>query len=335
MASPSAAFLAGFLILPAAVALQVAPEANDSSPPEVWPPPMPSDPGYKEFITRYPMCRGAGALPDKFDWYARTPTAGKPREDPRTVWGGANVGAAENIIKALESFPNGRTDRSAYFTGDLFLSKLSNETIAKLKKLFPGGLFYQAKDIEVEGIVTAPVGLNDFYFRKTWQVAQRAISGAGIDVSAKPYKALAAWGYMRKLSGIRSRRLLERFVKTKQAKAAGVVHRMIEPAEYWGELAKYRFLLAPGGGGILSPKTDEALLVLTVPIVIRDFLPTYDDWPKMGWPIVILDDWGEITASRLDEWWAKLSPRLVSFRDNCLTSEGFFKLVTGTTHHCE
>ncbi|CAK0816325.1 unnamed protein product [Prorocentrum cordatum] len=302
--------------------------------PEKWPPLQPQDPEFFAFIKRYPMCRGVGGLPDMFDWYARTPKAKVPTKDPRTVWGGANHEAVEHIIETLEeNFPHGRQDRSAYFTGDMFLSMLDEETIERLKKLFKGGLFFQAKDIPWEGVTTAPVGLNEYYFRKTWDVAEKAIAAASVD--AKPYAALGAWGYMRKLGGIKSRQLLQGWVETEAAKAAGVQHRMIEPREYFSELAKYKFLLAPGGGGILSPKTDEALLVLTVPIVIRDGYAAYDDWPKLGWPIVILDAWEEVTAENLDTWWAKFSPRLLRFRENCLTSEGFFKLVTGTSHYCE
>eukprot|EP00958_Prasinococcus_capsulatus_P003887 scaffold357_cov400-Prasinococcus_capsulatus_cf.AAC.3 len=40
-----------------------------------------------------------------------------------------------------------------------------------------------------------------------------------------------------------------------------IQHRMIDALEYYGELSKYKFLIAPRGNSIQSPKMMEALLV--------------------------------------------------------------------------
>jgi len=82
--------------------------------------------------------------------------------------------------------------------------------------------------------------------------------------------------------------------------------------------------------------------VLTIPISTREGSargfktePAFDDLKKLGWPMVVLDQWSEITKPKLDEWWDELSPRLVSFRKNCLTTEGFWRIVTGQVAYCE
>mmetsp|Transcript_80916 Transcript_80916/g.245517 ORF Transcript_80916/g.245517 Transcript_80916/m.245517 type:complete len:101 (+) Transcript_80916:1007-1309(+) len=100
-------------------------------------------------------------------------------------------------------------------------------------------------------------------------------------------------------------------------------------------MASYRFILSPLGNGISSTKTCEALLVLTVPIVQRGGYPLHDDLAGYGFPIVIVDSWQEVTRGNLALWWEKLSPRLKSFRDNCITTEAYWRLITGQVTRCE
>ena len=127
----------------------------------------------------------------------------------------------------------------------------------------------------------------------------------------------------------------------------------------WAELSKYRFMLSPAGNGVQSSKTLEALLVLTIPIVTRS--PAHKDLVRLGFPIVVVRKsarakrgmprkgkyppsmqeprhpnkapspflrlprkWSEVTKANLERWWAELSPRLESFRANCLTTDGHY-----------
>lgn len=314
--------------------------------PEKWPPDPPlSEKRYSEFIDKWPMTRGLGQFPFLFDWnYKRSGDAvfrnGSWKPDPKTVFIKGRPDTIDSLFEDLKACcDNGRKDRYAYLSSDYRLSRVADETLALFQHFFQGGVFWQARDKDVPGFKTAPVGLNEMYFRLSYGYAEKAIAAAGVDAVHKPKKALAAWGYLRPLNGIPSRRSLKAYLQTDAAGEAGVEHRMIEWSQYWDELAKYKFLLAPNGGGILSPKTDEALLLLTVPIMLRDAelngKTTFDDWVQLGWPIVVLDSWEEITAARLDEWWVKLSPRLLSFRDNCLTSQGLYRVVTGQVSHCQ
>jgi len=89
-------------------------------------------------------------------------------------------------------------------------------------------------------------------------------------------------------------------------------HRMIPAEHYWPELAKYRFLIAPRGNGLQAPKFMEALAVMTIPITLR--YACFEDLQMYGFPLVVVDDWEEITPKALAYWWKKLSPRLEEAR---------------------
>jgi len=119
------------------------------------------------------------------------------------------------------------------------------------------------------------------------------------------------------------------------ARALGVELARASPAEYWRKLGESRFLLSPLGQGIQSPKVVEALLALTIPIVQRGGFPAYDELVEMGFPIVVVDDWSEITAASVSAWWRDMSPRLEPFRRNCLTTDAYWKLITGVVQRCE
>merc|ERR1719419_571456 len=115
--------------------------------------------------------------------------------------------------------------------------------------------------------------------------------------------ALAAWGSI--WSGIGSHgaihgkeaEVLKMFVDREPF----IDHRSIDKKLYFTELAKYRFLIAPRGNGIQSPKFMEALLVLTIPITLR--YPAFTDLKKYGFPYVLVDSWDDITPENLDKWW--------------------------------
>mmetsp|Transcript_103712 Transcript_103712/g.334351 ORF Transcript_103712/g.334351 Transcript_103712/m.334351 type:complete len:161 (-) Transcript_103712:73-555(-) len=131
-----------------------------------------------------------------------------------------------------------------------------------------------------------------------------------------------------------SRRQLELWLGTPAAQEAGVEVRDVARESWFLELAKYRFLLSPLGDGIQSTKTVEALLVLTVPIVQRGIYATHDDLVRLGFPIVVVDEWSEVSPGSLKGWWQALAPRLEGFRRRCLSTEGYWRLITGEIDHC-
>ena len=173
---------------------------------------------------------------------------------------------------------------------------------------------------------TMPQALSWHYVAGRERALYEAIRGAALE--RKTRTALAAWG-ARPNGGPTSESAdaiaLDRFVAT-GAGGADVKRESYDPYAYFGELAKYRFLVAPFGKAVLSPKFAEALLVMTIPITKR--YAAFEDLVAYGWPMVLVDDWEEITADKLEQWWADLSPRLPLARW-VATNRGLESLIHG------
>ena len=82
----------------------------------------------------------------------------------------------------------------------------------------------------------------------------------------------------------------------------------IQPfAQYLKELSEFRFVASPNGLGVDCHRTWEAMLVGTIPIITRSFLTEtilFDDLP-----VLIIDDWSQITKEFLDENFKKIMSR--------------------------
>lgn len=280
-------------------------------------------------------------FPGRFDWrLVRPDDLPKNRlgVEPKTVFCSSHNYTLLTMLTMVERvFGPGDGGRILYVTGDLLLSHMDTDlgpgTRERLAAAFPGGIWYQAMDKIYPGFRAAPDGMNSFYAKQSWAYTEAAMRVASIH--HKPKGVLAAWGQLHpELDAIPARRMLLQWLASPQAVSAGVVRTSLPPDKYWPELVLHKFLLSPRGAGIQSPKNDEALLVLTIPITTREGEPVHDQLKALGWPVVLLDSWGEITPVRLAREWAKLSPRLVSFRKNCLTTDGFWRIITKQIDYC-
>ncbi|CAK0899303.1 unnamed protein product [Prorocentrum cordatum] len=145
--------------------------------------------------------------------------------------------------------------------------------LTQMQRLFRKGIFWQAYNVPLDGFRVAPDGLNARYENRLCRRGSLQRGTAAMrPVWGVAQGALAAWGFRNTFLDDRvpARRKLREWVQTDAARAAGIDHRCLEQADYWRELATYRFLVSPRGGGIQSPKNDEALLVYTVPITTRE-----------------------------------------------------------------
>lgn len=71
--------------------------------------------------------------------------------------------------------------------------------------------------------------------------------------------------------------------------------------DLWREKTRYAFVVSPHGNGLDCHRTWESLVLGNIPIVKRSSLdPLYE-----GLPVVILDDWREITPENLKRWHAE------------------------------
>ncbi|HZO13085.1 MAG TPA: hypothetical protein VFB62_07495 [Polyangiaceae bacterium] len=74
--------------------------------------------------------------------------------------------------------------------------------------------------------------------------------------------------------------------------------RKVRRIDLWREKTRYAFVVSPHGNGLDCHRTWESLVLGNIPIVKRSSLdPLYD-----GLPVVIVDDWGEITKENLSRW---------------------------------
>lgn len=75
--------------------------------------------------------------------------------------------------------------------------------------------------------------------------------------------------------------------------------------EYLLQMAHYRFVLSPFGNGLDCHRTWEALLVDSIPVVQTSTLdPLYEDLP-----VIIVQDWSQITPEFLQEQYYKLKQK--------------------------
>jgi hypothetical protein len=77
--------------------------------------------------------------------------------------------------------------------------------------------------------------------------------------------------------------------------------RKVARLDLWREKTRYAFVVSPHGNGLDCHRTWESLVLGNIVIVKRSSLdPMYD-----GLPVVIVDDWREITADNLRRWHAE------------------------------
>lgn len=81
--------------------------------------------------------------------------------------------------------------------------------------------------------------------------------------------------------------------------------RKVRRYELWKQKTEYAFIASPHGNGLDCHRTWESLVLGNIPIVKRSSLdPLYE-----GLPVVIVDDWREITRPRLEAWLTEHGPR--------------------------
>ena len=73
------------------------------------------------------------------------------------------------------------------------------------------------------------------------------------------------------------------------------------------DMSQYRFAISPQGNGLDCHRIWEMLVIGVMPIVRRSNLdPLFDDLP-----VLLVDDWSEITKEKLDQHWGKHGASLI------------------------
>ena len=94
----------------------------------------------------------------------------------------------------------------------------------------------------------------------------------------------------------------------------------INPKKYFSEMSKYKFILAPRGGGVDTHRFYEALSLNCLPIVVKTnsrFDALYSEFPCL-----ILDDWGEIVDLNEDY----LNSKYINFVESGFNVNDFYRI---------
>lgn len=283
---------------------------------------------------------------DYFDWVAQDQeqvvyeakrphgffwTKGGPGTPFRTVLSTAGKLSLTNVLNAIKDAPPatnrvlvvcGSDNRLSgapqpYWAGKIRLGPEEPQG-ELMKKIVATGVFstirYEAMDVPLDGVQVTPQPLSHRYTDNVGgdEYILTALNSDAAKLENKPpHSILAAWGSVWKDLDkvIKSRRDLIRWVH----KGTSLVSRShLTPREYWAVLVTKRFVLCPTGGAIQSPKVAEAILARTIPITYQE--TAYQKLAALGYPIVNVNSWMEITVAKLDQWWEELSPILDAAR---------------------
>ncbi len=214
---------------------------------------------------------------------------------PRTVLCLAHLSSLQVLLKLKSCLSNS----TVIIAGrDTNLSKV----LPIVETLLPycQKIYYEAKDIAHPEIESFSMGFTSFYFY-LHRVEFETISQLATLVSNLEWEkqgVLAAWGgiYARLDQILADRRAAVEFVEN----CPWIQREQLEPADYWQRLAESKFLLAPAGNGIQSPKLAEAWLMRTVPIVTDN--PCFRDLQAEGFPLLIIDQWNDLTQKLLENF---------------------------------
>lgn len=188
--------------------------------------------------------------------------------------------------------------------------------LTELSTHFSAGVYTSAYDKVVPGVRVWPVLFSSQHVRRlsarelynTVRTPMREL------LNGKDRWLFAAWGaiypQLNQSPSCPDRRAAVKWVLSQNRSAdEWLNHTKIPGARYLSELRRYRFMLSPGGLGIQSPKTYEALLVGAVPVCHASNL-AYRALRDEGWPLVLVERWEDVNKSAMERWWEELSPQL-------------------------
>jgi hypothetical protein len=161
-------------------------------------------------------------------------------------------------------------------------------------------VWIEAKDVYDDRIQTIPMGLNMHYVLRNGLdnvvAAIAAVQAPHFDESKE--LVCASWGQVStQLDAIIPERAS--LLKLVEKPNSWVNKSNWKPTEYWDQLSRYHFFLAPRGKGIQSPKLAEAWLVHTIPVSVKN--PAFEDLKAMGFPMLLVDSWDDLNPAVLQE----------------------------------
>ena len=198
---------------------------------------------------------------------------------------------------------------------DYLLSWHRRRVIKGLAHYFPS-IYYEAKDIDLPEVHVMPIGFTEHYIRsngpEVLQLARSLQRQAGSPDQTP--SVLAAWGaWWPGLDGlIPDRAKARQFAESSPL----VVHEQMTSTSWFEALCRFDFMLCPLGNGVQAPKMVEALLMGCIPIVTRH--PTFVELQQRGMPMLIVEEWTDLTEGVLLEVYPRLFSETGEFRKHLL-----------------
>ena len=232
-----------------------------------------------------------------FDWVIWFPHSAKAlrikRPLPRTILCLAHP-KSFRILNRLKHLINQAT---IVFAGcDTNLSRCLKELEPSI--ISKNRIFYEAKDIYHPSIKSFCMGFSRFYLEKAGIENIKQVIHQYENGHYTKSGVLAAWG--KHWPGLDKKVEDRQKANTFLNNCSFISRQDLSPDVYWDKVARSEFQLCPEGKGIQAPKLAEAWLVGTVPIVTRN--ACFEDLKEMGYPIIILDKWDELTEDSLELW---------------------------------
>ena len=243
----------------------------------------------------------------KFDWLVGWKHGwANAKHFPKSVFCHPNI--LQNFNEFLkDNFETFERDSFLVIGGeDTLLSMQNKTTILSLKKYFKK-IFYEAYDVDNKDVEIMPIGLQEFYLRGIEKLVYKLSNLR----ERKKYLLMSAFGaFWPNLNNI----IIDRTTAIEfSSKNSFVNSGPFEREKYFENLSTHKYMLCPLGNGMQSPKIIEAILNCCIPIMTDN--ATSRSLKTKGFPILIVNEWFEITEKKLNENYDQFENEIVEFRD--------------------
>ena len=246
--------------------------------------------------------------------------------NPRTVFCHPDcIGLLLKELKRVGRPDSKRAPESFLVVGgeDRRISTQRRKTIIGLRKYF-NTIYYEAYDRLFQGVEVMPIGLTEFYLREHEKKFQEIFQRVNFDTPRKKL-LLAAWGkwWPQLDKWISDRRMALEFSKSCPFCTSG----RFPPDEWFECLAEHHYMLCPEGNGVQSPKMFESILFGCIPICSKN--AASESLLEKGMPILLVDDWYQITEEFLLQHLDGLLCKVKRFGKESTSIEGYWRFSYG------
>jgi len=184
-----------------------------------------------------------------------------------------------------------------------FISKI-NQIKHRFEKIY-----CETKDVDCDWVHTIPMGLIMMYvYRNGLNTLTRVMTNK---IKKESLIGTAFGSIYPRLNKLSDRDRLIKYTKTNDV----ITHFQCPPSEYFERLSKFQYFACPLGNGLQTPKLYECLLTETIPVVTDHII--YRDLQSQDVPVLIVNDWRDVTSRLLDTHMSKNTIDWVKVKRSC------------------